>query len=155
MYFEASQCTDSFAAEMVTPERCQTCQTYDSKSDFAHPKSTLEKVRPQFFVVGGCLAGAELSCVQHYDPSQNAWDIRQPMPTERRWCSGAQCMGKIYVIGGQQEGHVLGTVERYDVEMGLWESVPDMPTPREACGVASCGSRLYVFGGWICSYSHF
>ncbi|CAE7240492.1 KLHL8 [Symbiodinium microadriaticum] len=106
-----------------------------------------EEVRPQFFVVGGCLAGAELSCLQHYDPWQNAWDIRQPMPTERRWCSGAQCMGKIYVIGGQQEGHVLGTVERYDVEMDLWEPVPDMPTPREACGVASCGSCLYVFGG--------
>ncbi|CAE7385337.1 KLHL8 [Symbiodinium natans] len=106
-----------------------------------------EEVQPQFFVVGGCVAGTELSCLQHYDPSQNVWDVRQPMPTERRWCSGAHCLGKIYVIGGQQEGHVLGTVERYDVEMGFWEPVPDMPTAREACGVASCGSFLYVLGG--------
>ncbi|CAE7398378.1 KLHL18 [Symbiodinium pilosum] len=106
-----------------------------------------EDVQPQLFVVGGCVAGTELACLQHYDPQHNVWDVRQAMPTERRWCSGAHCMGKIYVVGGQQDGHVLATVERYDVEMDVWEAVPDMPTAREACAVATCGSCLYVCGG--------
>ncbi|CAJ1451238.1 unnamed protein product [Effrenium voratum] len=121
------------------------------------PRLRAEAV-PAFYVAGGCLAAAELASLQRLaqapaaasaDPIPSAWrwDLRSPMPTERRWCAGAAVLGKVYVVGGQQDGHVLGTAERFDPETNSWEALPDMPTCREACAVASCGACLYVFGG--------
>ena len=97
--------------------------------------------------------------VWEYDPGQNRWRARAPMPTARGALAVGVIDGKIYAVGGkkdrkeQGEGkqkgkmEILNTLEVYDPVSDTWQTLPPMPTPRDHLTAAVLNGRLYVIGG--------
>jgi N-acetylneuraminic acid mutarotase len=95
--------------------------------------------------------------VWEYDPNQNRWRARAPMPTARGALAVGVIDGKIYAVGGKrdsrrdregkQEGKILNTLEVYDPATDTWQTLPPMPTPRDHLAAAVLDGRLYAIGG--------
>jgi N-acetylneuraminic acid mutarotase len=86
-----------------------------------------------------------------FDPKENRWTARAPMPTGRVFLDTAVVDGKLYAIGGttfgeeQQPG--LAVVEVYDPDTDTWTRKADMPTPRADLTVSAVNGRIYAIGG--------
>jgi len=102
------------------------------------------------------------SDVWEYDPGQNRWRERAPMPTARGAHALGVIDGKIYAVGGkiahkahkEHEGgkkawpeEILNTFEVYDPVADSWQALPPMPTPRDHHAAAVLDGRLYAIGG--------
>jgi N-acetylneuraminic acid mutarotase len=96
--------------------------------------------------------------VWEYDPGQNRWRARAPMPTARGALAVGVIDGKIYAVGGKREPkedggkkagreEILNTLEVYDPVADTWQTLPPMPTPRDHVTAAVLDGRLYVIGG--------
>jgi len=91
--------------------------------------------------------------VWEYDPGQNRWQARAPMPTARGALAVGVIDGKIYAVGGGNAvgggswGHGVNTLERYDPITDTWQALPPMPTPRHHLTAAVLDGRLYAIGG--------
>jgi N-acetylneuraminic acid mutarotase len=92
--------------------------------------------------------------VEEYDPENNTWRKRSPMPTPRNHATAGAVNGKIYVIGGRVGAAFIGlasdisVVEEYDPATDKW-SAPRarMPTARSALASGVYDGRIYVAGG--------
>jgi len=99
-------------------------------------------------------AQASVGTVEEYDPRENSWRERSPMPTPRNHATAGAVNGKIYVIGGRVGAAFIGlasdisVVEEYDPAADKW-SAPRarMPTTRSACVSGVYNGRIYVAGG--------
>jgi N-acetylneuraminic acid mutarotase len=92
--------------------------------------------------------------VEEYDPADNTWRERSPMPTARNHTSIGVVNGKIYVIGGRvgaafiSEATDVSVVEEYDPAADKWSSPRSrMPTARSALGYGVYNGRIYIAGG--------
>lgn len=92
--------------------------------------------------------------VAEYDPAQNSWRERSPMPTPRNHAAIGVVNGKIYVIGGRVGAAFIGlasdisVVEEYDPSTDQWGAPrARMPTARSAIGAGVYNGRIYVAGG--------
>jgi N-acetylneuraminic acid mutarotase len=91
--------------------------------------------------------------VWEYDPGQNRWRERAPMPTARGALAIGVIDGKIYAVGGGNAvgrgswGHGVNSFERYDPVTDTWQALPPMPTPRHHLTAAVLDGRLYAIGG--------
>jgi hypothetical protein len=110
----------------------------------------------KIYVFGGA-AGMEtdpktpiLNTVEVYDPENDSWSFRKPMPVKR---SGHYAVlaadRKIYVLGGTEVPDLpLNTVFIYDPEKDTWEKGPDMILPRDVlAAVATPDGKIYAIGG--------
>jgi len=95
-----------------------------------------------------------LGTVEEYDPAENSWRERSPMPTPRNHTSIGVVNGKIYVIGGRvgaafiSESTDVSVVEEYDPATDKWSSPRSrMPTARSALGYGVYNGRIYIAGG--------
>jgi N-acetylneuraminic acid mutarotase len=105
---------------------------------------------------GQCAAGEPVTpTVEAYDPAQNTWTSRSPMPTARGNLVAASIGGTDYAIGGGLGtlASALPTVEAYDVASDTWTSKASMSTARMAPAVGAIGGKLYVAGGHCCDDS--
>ncbi len=92
--------------------------------------------------------------VEEYDPANNTWRTRSPMPTPRNHTAIGAVNGKIYVIGGRVGAAFIAlasdisVVEEYDPATDKW-SAPRarMPTTRSALATGVYNGRIYVAGG--------
>jgi N-acetylneuraminic acid mutarotase len=96
-----------------------------------------------------------------YDPANDAWRSRAPMPTARGGGVAAVVSGKIYVIGGagpvpgapestlrpRQPQRSLATVEEYDPATDTWRARSPMPTACNHMGGEAVNGKIYVIGG--------
>ncbi len=97
---------------------------------------------------------ASVGTVEEYDPKENTWRERSPMPTPRNHATAGAVNGKIYVIGGRVGAAFIGlasdisVVEEYDPATDKW-SAPKarMPTTRSATASGVYNGRIYVAGG--------
>jgi N-acetylneuraminic acid mutarotase len=97
------------------------------------------------------------SDVWEYDPGQNRWRARAPMPTARGALAVGVIDGKIYAVGGKRDSRqdgegkhkekILNTLEVYDPVSDTWQTLPPMPTPRDHLAAAVVNGRLYAIGG--------
>ena len=97
---------------------------------------------------------ASVGTVEEYDPAENTWRERSPMPTPRNHTTAAAVNGKIYVIGGRvgaafiSAATDIAAVEEYDPATDKWSGPRSrMPTARSALGSGVINGRIYVAGG--------
>jgi N-acetylneuraminic acid mutarotase len=102
------------------------------------------------YVVGGLsrpsLSASALDVVEEYDPLQNTWRTRSPMPTARGALGVAVLDDQVYAIAGINF-QSLTVVERYDPATNTWTRLSDIPQARWGLGVSSVRDRIYTFGG--------
>lgn len=85
-----------------------------------------------------------------YDPQEDRWSFRAPMPTAR---SGPSCVyhkGLILVMGGEATGKVFGTHEAYDPKTDSWQAMARMALPRHGlhgATLAVIGDMVHIPGG--------
>ncbi len=101
-----------------------------------------------------------------YDPKQDRWEPRAPMPTARGGLAVAVHDGKAYAMGGSvlpaymQKGpypeflhggfHVnVATVEVYDPARDQWMTKAPMPTARNHFIAETLNGRIYAVGGRV------
>jgi N-acetylneuraminic acid mutarotase len=87
-----------------------------------------------------------------YDPKNNSWSIKAPMPTPRDHLTSAVVNEKIYVIGGRQPwgGPLfkdLDKNEMYDPSADTWSTLEPLPTNRSGMPAAVVDGKIYVLGG--------
>jgi N-acetylneuraminic acid mutarotase len=87
-----------------------------------------------------------------YDPAQEIWIERSPMPKARAYAGAAEAGGKIYVIGGYdgEEGLAVNEVYTPVFEGGNetpWSEAAPIPEGRYGMGMASLADIVYVIGG--------
>ena len=106
----------------------------------------------RLFVIGGEFDGGGtgrpevyLDTVYEFDPQNNTWHLRAPMPTGRSGGGAAVVDGKIYVAGGRPPRGADFAV--YDPEADRWETLPQVPTQRNHLAVVAIGGKVYVAGG--------
>lgn len=92
-----------------------------------------------------------LNTVVVYDPRDNTWSSRKPMPVPRATHAGVLAAdGKIYIMGGKSDeyGPPLKDVFIYDPARDTWERGPDMNVPRAGlAAVATPEGKIYAIGG--------
>ena len=91
-----------------------------------------------------------LNTVEVYDPKNDSWSFRKPMPTPRfDHAAVLAADGRIYIIGGAEAyGHISSAVHIYDPLTDGWERGPDMILPRAAlAAVATPDGKIYAIGG--------
>lgn len=90
-----------------------------------------------------------LMCLALPARAQDAWTVREALPTPRRAAAAAALDGLIYVAGGVDAlGRVRDVVERYDPVADRWETdLPPLPEPRAFASAVVFEGRLYVLGG--------
>jgi len=94
---------------------------------------TAQAVNGKFYALSGRV-GNVLSANEEYDPAENTWRRRTPLPTPRGGLGSGAIGGRIQVFGGEgPSGTPQGTYrhnEEYDPATDTWRSLPPMPTPR-------------------------
>lgn len=98
------------------------------------------------FVVQGFSIWHSIAAVYEYDPAQNEWRARPPMPTARGALAAVALGGRLYAVGGTNATDT-GALEVYDPRTDTWQRLRPMPTPRNHIAAVAEGGRLYVFGG--------
>jgi N-acetylneuraminic acid mutarotase len=99
-------------------------------------------------------AHENLNLNEAYDPKNNTWSSKAPMPTPRHHLTSAVVDGKIYAIGGRHTGIQqvqLNNNEMYNPVNDSWTPKALVPSERSGIGSArSSGGSIYVFGSEIC-----
>jgi N-acetylneuraminic acid mutarotase len=91
--------------------------------------------------------------VEEYDPANNSWRERAPMPTARNHFLAAAVDGKIYAINGRlgtafvTASDVTDIVEEYDPKVDSWRYMGRSPTKRGDVAGDVHNGVIYVTGG--------
>jgi hypothetical protein len=112
----------------------------------------LAALEGKLYLFGGWNGSDYLDSVYEYDPAQDVWTAKTPMPTARGFAGAAVADGKIYVIGGYDGQEDLATNEEYvpsqdDGQGNPWTVKSPMPVGRAGCGVAVAANIIHVIGG--------
>jgi N-acetylneuraminic acid mutarotase len=104
------------------------------------------------FVMGGLgESGEPLDTVQFYDPAENRWAPRAPLPEPLHHAAAAVAANRLFVIGGYTGGRVRWTASaamyEYDLLRDAWTSRAEMPTARGGLAAAVLDERIHVLGG--------
>lgn len=97
------------------------------------------------FGVGGYIES--LSTVEAFDPSNNSWTTKSPMPTPRTQLAVGVVGGILYALGGfaKNTQPALETMDAYDPRTNTWRAAIPLPWSPNAVGVAN--GILYALGG--------
>jgi len=83
-----------------------------------------------------------------YDPANDTWATKEPMPTARNRFGIAVCQNKIYVIGGETDEGYTDANEVYDPATDTWEIKASMPAGgRYELAVNAVEGKIYAIGG--------
>lgn len=110
------------------------------------------EVNGKIYVIGDSLN-------YEYDPVNDNWTSKTPMPTPRDGCFGiAVCQNKIYVLGGENNTssgfNYLSTNEIYDPSTDIWATKQPMPTSRAWVQANTFNGKIYVMSGETDNYRH-
>ena len=100
------------------------------------------------YVFSGRWEGENVQSVEAYDPLNDLWQSKAPIPTKRSGLAACAVNDTIYVLGGELPG-VFATNERYLVTLDLWERSEPMPTARHGLAVAHVDRKIYAIGGGL------
>ncbi|MCW4046407.1 MAG: hypothetical protein NWE99_02445 [Candidatus Bathyarchaeota archaeon] len=87
-----------------------------------------------------------------YDPENDSWTAKTPMPTPRIFFAIAVCQNKIYVMGGWSWNKTTNSGaeainEVYDPYTDTWETKAPMLQARLESSASVVGDEIYVIGG--------
>lgn len=89
----------------------------------------------------------ELDVLEAFDPNNNTWTIKAPMPTPRIAFAAAVIDGMLVVIGGRSNETALTTVEAYDPASDTWAILSSMSTARSFLSTVTMNNTIYALGG--------
>jgi hypothetical protein len=99
------------------------------------------------FYLGGSFTNADPRVLE-YDPAQDTWTERSPMPggTQRATGCVASFDGKLFVFGGAR-ATTVADASFYDVAADAWTALPPLPEPREHCVAGEVAGTLIIASG--------
>jgi N-acetylneuraminic acid mutarotase len=101
------------------------------------------------YVPGGTGEGQRpLNVLEVYDPAQDSWESRAPLPDALSAYALASFDGSLYLFGGLAEGGYSDSVYRYHPETDRWESRTPMERALAFLGAAVVDDTVYVVGGF-------
>jgi hypothetical protein len=144
----------------------KTTEVYDTLTDTWETKSEIplngrgsfcaNVVNGKIYLIGGMLAPwiyaplPEATLV--YDPKEDSWTKKSPIPTPVYDYISAVVDNKIYIIGGRSTTAIKGLTQIYDPENDTWSKGKAMPLPvcYAGAGVTEgvlAPKRVYIIGG--------
>lgn len=101
------------------------------------------------YVPGGRTAsGKPTNILEVYDPRQDHWEQKAPLPKAISAYGLAAFEGHLYLFGGWDGNAYLNSVYSYDPSRDAWASLSPMPTARGFSGAATANGKIYVLGGF-------
>ena len=98
-----------------------------------------------FYVIGGQTASTSVAEVWMYNPTNNSWTAKAPLPSPTANMRAACVDGKIYVVGGYNTGTWNNNFQIYDTLTNSW-TLTTQPVTGAPMVVAYNG-LLYSLGG--------
>lgn len=150
---------DTVLAEVLDPASGRWSRVPDAPT--ARNSAASAVIDGRIYVVGGrtalkqadgSLRQVNVPTLEVFDPGNNTWTSRAPMPQARGGLAAAAYGGKLYVFGGEQwvpEQRVFADSWVYDPARDRWDALPPMPTARHGLGAATLNNRIHVFGGGL------
>ncbi|MCW5623709.1 MAG: hypothetical protein KIT73_03205 [Burkholderiales bacterium] len=113
----------------------------------------------KIYVVGGGVedasgndkqGGGASSLVEVYDPAEDRWHRRSPLPRQLTHVGLTALDGKLYVAGGfvadiHRDAQADAFV--YDSTTDRWKALPPLPKPRASVGLVALNGRIHAIGG--------
>jgi Kelch motif len=111
--------------------------------------STASGFEPASFPYGNINADHFVGTNEEYDPTNNTWSYKAPMPTPRMSFAIAVIQGKIYCIGGRNvagdmSGGYTSVNEMYDPVTNSWENKAPMPIANGWIDAKVIDNRIYI-----------
>lgn len=114
----------------------------------------------KIYVIGGETAEPTsndnlLDAVEVFDPANNSWDSKAPLPIPMAYLSASAVNGKVYAIGGTSESpwDGLPTVYEYDPQTDIWTKKNNIDTQRWALSTCVVNDMIFCIGGSILGLS--
>jgi hypothetical protein len=111
--------------------------------------STASGFEPASFPYGNINADHFVGTNEEYNPTDNTWSYKAPMPTPRMSFAIAVIQDKIYCIGGRSvagdmSGGYTSVNEMYDPVTNNWENKAPMPTANGWIDAKVIDNKIYV-----------
>ena len=87
--------------------------------------------------------------VFRFNPADETWTERAPLPTARGGLAVTTLQGKLYAVSGYDGQRNPAAVEIYDPARDQWTPAAPLPTPRDHLAAVSLGETLYAIGGRV------
>jgi N-acetylneuraminic acid mutarotase len=91
--------------------------------------------------------GVALNAHEVYDPVQDSWQTRAPLPFASEHVQAGVLKGRIHVVGGRNRFRNMDLNQIYNPTTNIWSTGAAMNRARSGMGAAAFEKRLYVFGG--------
>ena len=106
------------------------------------------------YVVGGFTVSDDTlwnpsNRVFRFNPADETWTERAPLPTARGGLAVTTLQGKLYAVSGYDGQRNPAAVEVYDPARDQWTAAAPLPTPRDHLAAVSLGETLYAIGGRV------
>jgi N-acetylneuraminic acid mutarotase len=83
-----------------------------------------------------------------YDPRNNKWEVKAPLPQPRSGYAMTSLEGRLYLFGGWDGEKVTDTIFSYDPINDEWSEMSSMPVAIAYMDAVTVGSKIYIAGGW-------
>ena len=84
-----------------------------------------------------------------WDPSDEEWETRAPIPTARNSATGGWIENQLIVTGGRTASGNLNDTEIYELSSDKWRTAAPLPLPQAGTASVVVDDGLIVFGGEI------
>ena len=106
------------------------------------------------YVVGGFTVSDDMlwnpsDRVFRFNPADETWTERAPLPTARGGLAVTALQGKLYAVSGYDGLRNPAAVEVYDPARDQWTAAAPLPTPRDHLAAVTLGETLYAIGGRV------
>jgi N-acetylneuraminic acid mutarotase len=106
----------------------------------------------KLYAIGGRITSilsffVNLNANEVYNPSQDTWNILEPMPSKRSGLAASVVNGSIYLFGGEHPFGTFNKNEKYDPKINKWTSEAPMPTARHGLAAVAINDKIYVIAG--------
>jgi len=144
--------------------------TWETKASMPTPRTDLTAsiVNDKIYLIGGKKYSStspyfnETNVNEVYDPANDSWSTKTPIPTAVYGYASAVINGKIYIIGGSKSTTLLGSSifvnsnQVYNPQTDKWSLAANLPDVATYGAAASTQgfmgpSRLYFIGGYFLS----
>jgi len=103
----------------------------------------------KIYLPGGCLEdGSATNVLEVYDPRQNTWEEKAPLPKPVCAYALAAYEGQLYLFGGKRGSEYLSEVFIYDPQEDRWQERQPLSTPRAYAAAVEAGGKILVMGGY-------
>ena len=111
--------------------------------------STASGFQPASFPYGIITVDHFVGTNEEYDPANNTWSYKAPMPTPRMCFAIAAVEGKIYCIGGRsiagdKSGGYTSANEMYNPVTNSWENKAPMPAANGWIRAKAIDDKIYI-----------